>query len=513
MTAITADRSDVRPDAAQLGRLDLYILLMTIGLGIVVITGVTAPRSTFVSRDLYIALNGLVVGVAAMAALTQWNHYVEQRTPAEYLLSMALVVLALANGARLVITVLGIEDQLGFSADAPGQAPIYAWFSTRIFAAVLFGLAGIAGLRRWTTIPRIALVVAATGVLVAVVDFPVARALEPILPPVVTIAGGSGGAEFNASVTAGYLILNLLVAGVLFFAALRHRMIYAVDGSRRSAFLTLALVIAGFSQIQAGLNPAMYVGLISGGDALRAVFYLFLVLAFQADARATLRDLRESHLRLEELRESELVRAVLEERARLAREVHDGLTQELWLAKLQFGEIADGLGERHPEFQAPLGEVRATLDSAIAEARLAIVALSASSEASADFVATLRTYVEDAGDRLGVPVGMTVSGVVPALPARVSAEVTRIVQEALTNVRKHAEASSATVSIESLGEAIRVTVEDDGRGFDPTRHTPGHGTESMRQRAEAIGGQLTFEHPVRGTRVVLEFPAPPADAA
>jgi signal transduction histidine kinase len=512
MTAITADRSDVRPDAAQLGRLDLYILLMTIGLGIVVVTGVTAPRSTFVSRDLYIALNGLVVGVAAMAALTQWNHYVEQRTPAEYLLSMALVVLALANVARLVITILGIEDQLGFSADAPGQAPIYAWFSTRAFAAVLFGLAGVAGLRRWTTIPRIAQFVAAFGVLVAIVDFPVARALEPYLPKVVTIAGGGGGTEFSASVTAGYVILNLVAAAILFFAALRHRMIYAVDGARRSAFLTLALVIAGFSQIQAGLNPAMYVGLISGGDALRAVFYLFLVLAFQADTRATLRDLRESHLRLEDLRESELVRAVLEERARLAREVHDGLTQELWLAKLQFGEIADGLRERHPEFRGQLDEVRATLDSAIAEARLAIVALSASSEASADFVATLRTYVEDAGDRLGVPVAMTVSGVVPSLPVRVSAEVTRIVQEALTNVRKHAEASSATVNIESLGETVRVTVEDDGRGFDPARHTPGHGTESMRQRAEAIDGHLTLEQPARGTRVVLEFPTPPADA-
>jgi signal transduction histidine kinase len=513
MTAITADRTDVRSDAAQVGRLDLYVVLMTIGLAIVVITGVTAPRSTFVSRDLYIALNGLVVGVAAMAALTQWNHYVEQRTPAEYLLSMALVVLALANGARLAITVLGIEGQLGFSADAPGQAPIYAWFSTRLFAAVLFGLAGIAGLRRWKSIPGFAFVVAAVGVLVAIVDFPVARALESMLPQVVTIAGGNGGAEFSASVTPAYVIVNLLVAGVLFFAALRHRMMYVLDGSRRSAFLTLALVIAGFSQIQAGFNPAMYVGLISGGDALRAVFYLFLVLAFQADARATLRDLKESHLRLERLQESELVRAVLEERARLAREVHDGLTQELWLAKLQFGEISEGLGDRHPEFRGQLDEVRTTLDSAIAEARLAIVALSASSEASGDFVATLRTYVEDAGDRLGVPVAMSVSGTMPALPARVSAEVTRIVQEALTNVRKHAEASSATVHIESLGTTIRVTVADDGRGFDPTRHTPGHGTESMRQRAEAIGGHLALEHPDRGTRVVLEFPAQPADAA
>lgn len=508
MTAITADRDDVRPDAAQLGRLDLYIILMTIGLGIVVLTGVTAPRATFVSRDLYIALNGLVVGVAAMAALTQWNHYVEQRTPAEYLLSMALVILALANASRLVITILGIEDQLGFSPDAPGQAPIYAWFSTRFFAAVLFGLAGMAGLRRWTSIPRIAQGVAALGVVVAIVVFPVARALEPSLPQVVTIAGGSGTTEFSASVTPGYVVINLVVAGILFLAAFRHRMIYALDGARRSAFLTLALVIAGFSQIQAGLNPAMYVGLISGGDALRAVFYLFLVLAFQADARATLRDLRESHLRLEDLRESELVRAVLEERARLAREVHDGLTQELWLAKLQFGEIADGLGERHPEFQVPLDDVRATLDSAIAEARLAIVALSASADTSSDFVATLRTYVEDVGDRLGVPVTTTIAGDMPPLSARTSAEVTRIVQEALTNVRKHADASHATVKLESLGGTVKITIEDDGHGFDPMSHTPGHGLNSMQERAAAIGGQVTFEQPARGTRLILAFPAP-----
>ena len=156
MTAITADRGDARPDAGQIGRLDLYIILMAIGLGIVVVTGVSSPRATFVSRDLYTALNGLVVGVAAMAALAQWNHYTEERSPAGFLLSAALTVLAIANGSRLVITVLGVEDRFGFSAADPGQAPVYAWFVTRLFAAGLFGLAGIALLRQATAVAPLA---------------------------------------------------------------------------------------------------------------------------------------------------------------------------------------------------------------------------------------------------------------------------------------------------------------------------------------------------------------------
>jgi len=512
MTAITADRGEARPDAAQIGRLDLYIVLMVVGLAIVVITGVSSPRATFVSRDLYIALNGLVVGVAAMAALAQWNHYAEERSPAGYLLSTALAVLAIANGARLIIAVLGAEDRFGLSPLEPGPAPIYAWFVNRLFAGGLFTLAGIALLRNGRTVSMFARSLAAAGVLLAIIGFPLAALIEPILPKMLSIgaADPGSGAPFGGTVSAtpAYVALNLALALVFFLAASRFRTIYARDGARRVAFLTLALIIGGFSQIQAGFSPAISVGIISGGDPLRAVFYGFLVLAFQADARASLRDLRESHERLEQLRESEVVRAVLEERSRLAREVHDGLTQELWLAKLQFGEIADGLGERHPEFRGPMDDVRATLDSAIAEARLAIVALSASAEASSDFVATLRTYVEDVGDRLGVPVTTTIAGDVPPLSARTSAEVTRIVQEALTNVRKHAGASKAAVKLESFSGTVKITVEDDGHGFDPLRHTPGHGLDSMQERAAAIGGHVTFEQPARGTRLILDFPAP-----
>ncbi|HKB28979.1 MAG TPA: ATP-binding protein, partial [Candidatus Limnocylindrales bacterium] len=88
------------------------------------------------------------------------------------------------------------------------------------------------------------------------------------------------------------------------------------------------------------------------------------------------------------------------------------------------------------------------------------------------------------------------------------AEVTRIVQEALTNIRKHAGASQATVKLQSLVGTVKIIIEDDGDGFDPTRHTPGHGLDSMKERAAAIGGRLTFEQPAPGARLILEFPVP-----
>jgi two-component system nitrate/nitrite sensor histidine kinase NarX len=261
------------------------------------------------------------------------------------------------------------------------------------------------------------------------------------------------------------------------------------------------------------IGPSLYDDVISPGDILHVVFFLFLVVAFQAESRATLRDLQTSHAALVHLRDADVLRAILLERARLAREVHDGLTQELWLAKLRFGEFVDSLGPARPEVDAAAADVRSALDSAIAEARHAIVALSVSSDPSTDFVGTLAAYVEDAGDRLGVPVTMDVRLGPVAVSLRTSAEVTRIVQEALANVRRHAAASEARVSVEQVDRRIRVVVEDDGRGFRADVATAGHGIQSMRERARAIHGELRIEHPEQGTRVVLEFPAPAATGA
>jgi signal transduction histidine kinase len=114
--------------------------------------------------------------------------------------------------------------------------------------------------------------------------------------------------------------------------------------------------------------------------------------------------------------------------------------------------------------------------------------------------------VEDFSDRFAVRTELTTSGPVPEMDPRAQAEVLRIVQEALTNVRKHADATVVRVAMETDAN-LSVVITDNGRGFRPGVPTGGFGLESMRQRAELIGARLTVSSaPQDGTRVELVVP-------
>jgi two-component system nitrate/nitrite sensor histidine kinase NarX len=102
----------------------------------------------------------------------------------------------------------------------------------------------------------------------------------------------------------------------------------------------------------------------------------------------------------------------------------------------------------------------------------------------------------------------------PRLSPRAEVQVIRVIQEALTNVRKHAAASATVVRVTSDDGFVTFRIEDDGRGFDPARRLldrdPGFGLHSMRERMESIGGTLAVEAaPGRGTTVIAQVPALP----
>src|SRR4029078_750118 len=94
---------------------------------------------------------------------------------------------------------------------------------------------------------------------------------------------------------------------------------------------------------------------------------------------------------------------------------------------------------------------------------------------------------------------------IPPLSPQASEEILRAVHEALTNVRRHAEPSSAKVVLDAEGNMVRVSIEDDGRGIQPgaAEKSTGYGLTSMRQRVESIGGQLRLDAQRGGTRVTL----------
>jgi signal transduction histidine kinase len=197
------------------------------------------------------------------------------------------------------------------------------------------------------------------------------------------------------------------------------------------------------------------------------------------------------------IRSAEFGRAVAEERARIAREIHDGLAQYLFAVSAQASMLEKGAD---PAKVVP--QLRESAAAAQREARFAILALSSAS-GEAPFDAALRRYVELLTADGALEVDLEID---PAtrLGADEQIELFRIVQEGLANVRKHAGARRAEVRIGRRGGRRVVSVSDDGAGFDGEPTAAGQGLKNMRARTVRIGGALTLRsQPGRGTALEI----------
>ncbi len=206
--------------------------------------------------------------------------------------------------------------------------------------------------------------------------------------------------------------------------------------------------------------------------------------------------------------------AAVEERERLAREMHDGLAQALGFLTLKLGlaeRTLDG-GAPEPARQA-LAEMRKVAGDAYDEVRQAIFGLRTMVSRGLGLVPTLTEYLHEFSQQSGLEVTLEVpedDGFSRFTP-EIEVQLIRIVQEALHNVRKHAGAHTARVRFRREGEEAQVTIEDDGGGFDPgaspadaRRH---FGLATMRERAESVGGALAVRSaPGSGTQVVMRLP-------
>lgn len=207
-------------------------------------------------------------------------------------------------------------------------------------------------------------------------------------------------------------------------------------------------------------------------------------------------------------------RAIGEERARIAREMHDSLAQVLGYVstKAQATQelLRTGQVERARTQAGQLGEVAR---AAYADVRENILNLRAALEPGQDFVAALRHYLERWEEQSGVAVELTVNddGLEHALLPIAELQLLRIIQEALSNVRKHASATHAALCLVREGDQLVVTVEDNGIGFTPDAlgHAtfPRFGLLGMRERAEAVEGTLAVRSaPGEGTHIIVRVP-------
>jgi len=213
-----------------------------------------------------------------------------------------------------------------------------------------------------------------------------------------------------------------------------------------------------------------------------------------------------------DLRQREELAAIVAERERIAREMHDSLAQVLATSHLRLRAL-----EARPAVQAdpPIATEIAALGDLTHEAyvdvREAILGLRESSRTDRDLLGSLRVYLEKFSHQTGLAghLETDLGGELDLAPGA-EIQVIRVIQEALTNIRKHAGASRAVVRVTSDGDGLCLSVDDDGRGFDPAdqaRREDGFGLHAMRERMSLVGGTLmVYSAPGDGTRVVARLP-------
>lgn len=225
----------------------------------------------------------------------------------------------------------------------------------------------------------------------------------------------------------------------------------------------------------------------------------------------------QAALAIESARFSEQVQqhAAQEERQRLARELHDAVTQTLFSASM-IAEVLPRLWERKPEeAHRRLQELRQLTRGALAEMRALLLELRPTALVEANLGDVLRQLGEAVTGRTRLPVTVTVedstqSGSREVLPPDVQVGLYRIAQEALNNTVKHADASQVTIHLRLHPEQVHLCIEDDGCGFDASQIGTGHfGLRIMHERANAIGATMELaSQPGCGTCITLTWVSP-----
>jgi len=202
--------------------------------------------------------------------------------------------------------------------------------------------------------------------------------------------------------------------------------------------------------------------------------------------------------------------ASLEERQRLARELHDSVSQALYGISLGT-RTARTLIERDPAAAVePLDYVATLAEAGLAELRALIFELRPESLALEGLVAALEKQLAAVRSRHGIEITAEL-GIEPDLRLDLKEVLYRVGQEALHNTVKHARATHVTIRLHREGSRMQLTISDDGLGFDPGGEFPGHlGLRSMKERTARVGGSLTIQSsPGGGTTITVEVPGEP----
>jgi signal transduction histidine kinase len=423
---------------------------------------------------LHVALETAAAFVAFLVAHLFWGRFRQSGRIDDLALTLGLGAIACANGFFAAIPA-------AVSNGSPAPFATWAPLSGRLIGEALFAFAAFAPRRRLANPLRTAraamlvcfglLVAVAVGVGSAASHLPVG--IDPnVMPGRTDLLGASAG------------ILAVQAAGIALYAAA------AIGFTRRAEeagddfmlFLAVGAILAAIARWNYLLYPSLYSPWVYTGDAFRLVSYVVLWFGAAREIGSYWRSRAE--------------KAVLEERRRLARELHDGVAQEL-------GFIATRAHELAANTAGDAQRIAAAAERGLDEARRAIAALTQAVDEPLDVA--LAQAAEEVAGRVGARVRLSLD---PAadVPATTREELLRIVREAVANATRHGGASSISVELEN-GDGLFLRIADDGVGFDPAAANGGFGLTSMRDRARALGGELRIvSRPGAGTSVEVVLP-------
>ncbi len=446
-------------DAYQAWLVGEALLLGLLGASLALFLAHPSVPSTYALPELRLVLQTVVMLAATLVAVLAAIRFSVEGRRSDLLLACGFSVVSASTLAFAVTPVLGgqpIHRAEGWTAIA---GRLVGW---ALIAAAPF-VSGKSDRRRRSLQEALALGALALGSL-----WVLARFAEATLPLLVPASSQNPPSLLTAAVGLQALLNLVALAGF----GLRFRN----DRADLDRWLALGATLALFASLHLVFTPLLASRYVSWSDFLGVLAYAVLLVGVW---RA--------------IRFAEFGRAVAEERARVARDIHDGLAQYLFAISTHTSMLAAGapLANALPQLQA-------AATSAQQEARFAVLALSSAS-GTAPFDAALRRYVEFLTADGALDVDLELDPAVRLAPDE-QIEVFRIVQEGLGNVRKHARARHAEVVIGERAGKRFVLISDDGEGFEGEVEPSGQGLKNIRARTATIAGDFRLRtQPGRGT--------------
>ena len=264
-------------------------------------------------------------------------------------------------------------------------------------------------------------------------------------------------------------------------------------------------LLSQFSRLQASLTTSLSIALAAG--LLLVIAAMAYILRLERQTRNRYRELAQSRSELERL-SSRLVDAQEEERRSISRELHDEVGQSLGALLVDLGRLSSNLPADGAEIRERIDHMKSLAERTVGTVRDIALLLRPSMLDDLGLVAALEWQGREVSRRSRMEVAVESADVSDELPDEYKICVYRLVQEALNNAVRHAQARNAKVRVRGGAGGIEIEVCDDGKGFDP-QHTRGLGILGMEERVKRLGGSLAVQStPGQGTVVKAELPSP-----